>query len=204
MTFHCQPPFLSFHISSQCFYIFLHSCSYIPASLLAKARLVRLWFLAIPLRLEQRWTVPRWAHWQLTGSVQGWLWSMDGWMGMSCWHALWSFFCWWHTLVLLSPSLCGLVLTTAVSSAECSSQCLVLLSCRKCLPLPLFMYSNSWFFGCPVFVRVYMCCWHSISLQNLFKPLWFGFLKKKEKKRSQLVMQRNVNLTPMMSWHVVL
>lgn len=87
----CQPPFLSFHISSQCFYVFLHSCSHIPASLLAKARLVRLWFLAIPLRLEQRWTVPRWAHWQLTGSVQGWLWSMDGWMGMSCWHALWSF-----------------------------------------------------------------------------------------------------------------
>lgn len=62
------------------FFVFLHSCSHIPASLLAKAQLVQLWFLAISLRLEQTWTVPRWARTQLAGSVRGWLWSMDGWM----------------------------------------------------------------------------------------------------------------------------
>lgn len=69
------------------FFVFLHPCSHIPASLLAKARLVRLWFLVIPLRLEQTWTVPRWARWQLTGSVQGWLWRMDGWAWAAGMHS---------------------------------------------------------------------------------------------------------------------
>lgn len=79
-----SPPLKRLSIANLLFSLstFLHSCSHIPASLLAKARLVRLWFLAIPLRLEQTWTVPRWARWQLTGSMQGWLWSKYGWMGM--------------------------------------------------------------------------------------------------------------------------
>ncbi len=88
MTFNCQPPFpcLSTFLLSAFFFFFffLHSCSHFPASLLAKARLAQLWFLASPLRLEQTWTVPRWARTQLAGSVRrwlwGWWWSMDGWM----------------------------------------------------------------------------------------------------------------------------
>lgn len=139
MTFHCQPPFLSFHISSQCFFFFVfhHSCSHIPASLLAKAWLVQLWFLVIPLHLEQTWTVPRWARTQLAGSVRGWLWSMDGWMaGHGLLACTLIFFCWWHTLVLLSLSLCGLTLTTVVFFCSLFPM-LVLLFHWKYLPLPV-------------------------------------------------------------------
>lgn len=125
ITFHCQPPFLSFHISSQCFlfFVFLHSCSHIPASLLAKAQLVQLWFLAIPLRLEQTWTVPRWARTQLAGSVQGWLWSMDGWMdghGAAGMHS---------DLFLLMAYSC-FALTQPVWT--CTNNCCVF--CRVCFP----------------------------------------------------------------------
>lgn len=90
MAFHCKPPFSLFpHFLSVLFLSFLFSClssfllSYSGSSLLAKARLVQLWFLAIPPRLEQTWTVPRWARRQLAGSVEGLVvehgW-MDGWM----------------------------------------------------------------------------------------------------------------------------
>lgn len=90
--------YLSTFLLSAFFFLPLpHSCSRIHASLLAKARPAQLRCLASPLRLEQRWTVPRWAHMQPAGSVPGWLrgcwwrWMDDGWMmGMVCWHALWS------------------------------------------------------------------------------------------------------------------
>lgn len=132
MTFDCQPPFpcLSTFLLSAFFFFFffLHSCSHFPASLLAKARLAQLWFLASPLRLEQTWTVPRWARTQLAGSVRrwlwGWWWSMDGcmdeWMdGHGLLACTLIFVCWCHALVSLSLSLCGLALTTVVFCRVC-------------------------------------------------------------------------------------
>lgn len=78
--FFCLSTFL---LSAFFFLPLPHSSSRIHASL-AKARPAQLRCLASPLRLEQRWTVPRWAHMQPAGSVPGWLWScwwrwMDGW-----------------------------------------------------------------------------------------------------------------------------
>lgn len=82
MTLDCQPLSLCLFtfLLSAFFSVSLYSCSYIPASLLAKARLAQLWFLASPLHREQTWTVPRWARTQLAGFVRGWWWGMDGWL----------------------------------------------------------------------------------------------------------------------------
>ena len=148
--------------SSQCFFFSLPLSLSIPgshASLLAKARLAQLWFLASPLRLEQTWTVPRWARTQLAGSVRGWLWwSMDGYGWMVRWMDGWMdgwiaehgllactliFVCWCHALVTLSSSLCWLALTTVVFPAESVSPKLVHLSHRKYLPLLLFPFPVS-------------------------------------------------------------
>lgn len=81
LFFFCLSTFL---LSAFFFLPLPHPCSRIHASLLAKARPAQLRRLASPLRLEQRWTVPRWAHVQPAGSVPGWLrgcwWRwMDGW-----------------------------------------------------------------------------------------------------------------------------
>ena len=112
MAFHCKHPFSLFpHFLSVLFLSFLFSClssfllSYSGSSLLAKARLVQLWFLAIPPRLEQTWTVPRWARRQLAGSVQGMDGWMDGWMdGLLACYLLICFFSADGVLLFCSPS----------------------------------------------------------------------------------------------------
>lgn len=97
---------------------------------MAEAWPLLLWFLAIPPRLEQTWTVPRWARTQLAGSMRGLVGWMDGCLGMgllACTPIL------LFLLFMLLLSSCGLALTTFVFRRICPSA-----PCgRKCAPSPV-------------------------------------------------------------------